>query len=235
MSMNTKPEPEFVPLPADEPIAVDEMRDRVTAFCQQMEQRRSVRQFSTRPVPRDVIEAAVRAAHCAPSGANMQPWHFVVVGDPTMKRKIREAAEAQERAFYEKRASGEWLGALSKIGTGPEKSFLEEAPYLIVVFAQRYGLTESGERVQHYYVNESVGIATGVLITALHQAGLGVLTYTPSPMRFLHELLERPENERPFLVLVTGYPAEDAVVPTLEKKPLSEVVTFLTGDASTFE
>ena len=226
--MNSKSEPEFVPLPADKPIAVDEMRRRVTAFSQRMQQRRSVRQFSTRSVPRDVIEAALRAANCAPSGANMQPWHFVVVGDPEMKRKIRGVAEAQERAFYEKRASEEWLGALSKIGTGSEKPFLENAPYLIVVFAQRYGLTETGERVQHYYVNESVGIATGVLVTALHQAGLGVLTYTPSPMRFLHDLLDRPENERPFLVLVTGYPAEDAVVPALEKKPLSEVVTFLT-------
>jgi len=230
--MNTKPEPEFVPLSADESIAVDEMRRRVTAFSQRMQQRRSARQFSTRPVPRDVIEAALRAAHSAPSGANMQPWHFVVVGDPALKRKVREAAEAQERAFYEKRASEEWLGALSKIGTGPEKPFLEDAPYLIVVFAQRYGLTETGERVQHYYVNESVGIATGVLITALHQAGLGVLTYTPSPMRFLHDLLDRPENERPFLVLVTGYPAEDAVAPTLERKALSEVVTFLTADSA---
>ncbi len=233
--MKKKSEPEFVPLSADAPLAVNEMRRRVTAFYQQMAQRRSVRQFSTRPVPLDVIEAALRAAHCAPSGANMQPWHFVVVGDPTLKRKIRKAAEAQERAFYKQRASEEWLGALSKIGTGPEKPFLEDAPYLIVVFAQRYGLTASGERVQHYYVNESVGIATGGLITALHLAGLGVLTYTPSPMRFLHDLLDRPENERPFLVLVTGYPAEDAVVPTLEKKPLSEVVTFLTWDASTFE
>lgn len=226
--MNVKSEPEFELLSADDPLPSDVMRQRVKAFCRQMERRRSVRQFSTRSVPRDVIEAALRAANCAPSGANMQPWHFVVVGDPEMKRKIRGVAEAQERAFYEKRASEEWLGALSKIGTRPEKAFLEDAPYLIVVFAQRYGLTETGDRVQHYYVNESVGIATGMLVTALHQAGLGVLTYTPSPMRFLHDLLDRPENERPFLVLVTGYPAEDAAVPKLEKKPLSEVVTFLT-------
>lgn len=226
--MQSKQEPKFVPLSRVEAVTVAEMRRRVTAFCRRMARRRSVRQFSTRSVPLDVIRAAVRAAHCAPSGANMQPWHFVVVGDLEVKRKIRAAAEAQERAFYEKRASEAWLGELSKLGTGPEKPFLEDAPYLIAVFAQRYGLTERGKRVQHYYVNESVGIATGVLITALHEAGLGVLTYTPSPMGFLRELLDRPENERPFMLLVTGYPAEDAVVPKLEKKPLPEVVTFLT-------
>ena len=228
--MNAKSEPEFELLSADDPIPSDVMRRRVKAFCRQVERRRSVRQFSSRSVPLDVIRAALRAAHAAPSGANMQPWHFVVVSDPAVKREIRKAAEAQERAFYKERASEVWLDALSAMGTGPQKPFLEEAPYLIAVFAQRYGLTETGERVQHYYVNESVGIATGVLITALHQAGLGVLTYTPSPMRFLRDLLDRPENERPFMLLVTGHPAEDAVVPKLEKKPLSEVVTFLSAD-----
>lgn len=204
----------------------EEMEARAWAFYAEMRRRRSVRDFSDRPVPRSVIEACLRTAGSAPSGANKQPWHFVVVGDPALKRRIREAAEAEEREFYTRRAPQDWLEDLAPLGTGPEKPFLETAPYLIAIFAQVYGMDAEGRRHKHYYVSESVGIATGFLIAALHHAGLACLTHTPSPMKFLNEILERPVNERPFLLLVVGYPAEGARVPRIERKPLEAFVTW---------
>ena len=203
------------------------MIHRAAEFHAELRRRRSVRQFSSRPVPREVIEHCLLSAGAAPSGANMQPWSFVVVADPAVKRRIREGAEEQERALYERRASQQWLDALAPLGTDAHKPFLEQAPYLIVIFAQRHGLAPDGSRVQHYYVTESVGIATGFLLAALHHAGLAALTYTPSPMHFLGQILERPPNERPFLVLAVGYPAEDACVPDIRKKTLDEIATFV--------
>jgi len=180
-------------------------------------------------VPLDVIMKCLETAGRAPSGANQQPWHFVVVTDPSLKHNIRLAAEEEERAFYAGRATEEWLEALAPLGTDADKSFIDQAGCLIVIFARSYGLADDGSRVKHYYVQESVGIATGFLITALHNAGLACLTHTPSPMGFLAEILKRPPNERAYINLVVGYPAEDAQVPThaLEKKKLSEFVTIL--------
>ncbi|RME50341.1 MAG: nitroreductase family protein [Caldilineae bacterium] len=217
----------LVPLSQYRAYPEEEMRRRAAEFYADIRRRRSVRDFSSRPVPREVIEDCLRAAGTAPNGANMQPWHFVVVGDPAVKRQIREAAEAEERAFYGGRASEEWLEALAPLGTDARKPFLEVAPYLIVIFAQNYGLTPDGKKIKHYYVSESVGIATGVLITALHHAGLACLTHTPSPMNFLSRILHRPPNERPFLILVVGYPADGAMVPDITKKPLEEIATFV--------
>ena len=218
---------EFRPLEEYRRYPVEEMRRRVRSFRAEMERRRTVREYSDEPVPREIVEEAIRAAGRAPSGANMQPWHFAVVQSADVKRQIREAAEREERKFYEERATEEWLEALEPLGTDPEKPFLERAPYLIAVFAESYGVADDGEKRKHYYVQESVGIATGVLITALHHAGLATLTHTPSPMGFLNELLDRPENERPFLLLVTGFPAEDARVPEIGKKDLSEIASFV--------
>ncbi|MBN1564063.1 MAG: nitroreductase family protein [Anaerolineae bacterium] len=217
----------FIPLPNynEYPLAV--MRQRAAEFYADIKRRRTVRDFSDRPVPREIIENCVRAAGTAPNGANQQPWHFVVVSDPDLKRQIRSAAEAEEREFYAQRATAEWLADLAPLGTDPNKPFLETAPYLIVIFAQRYGLAPDGGKRKHYYVQESVGIATGILITALHHAGLATLTHTPSPMDFLTTILQRPDNERPFLVVVAGYPAEDATVPDISKKSLDEIATFL--------
>ena len=189
-----------------------------------------MRDFSDRPVPRDVIEQCLLAAGSAPSGANLQPWHFVVVSDPGLKRQIREAAEQEEREFYRHRAPPEWLEALAHLGTDEHKPYLETAPWLIAVFAKRHGEREDGTRIPHYYVTESVGLATGFLIAALHHAGLVSLTHTPSPMGFLNTLLGRPASERPFLLLVTGYPAPDAVVPDISRKSLEEVAEFRTED-----
>ncbi|MEJ2216083.1 MAG: nitroreductase family protein [Gemmatimonadota bacterium] len=205
----------------------DEMRRRAREFREELQRRRTVRAFSDRPVPRDIIEEALTAAGTAPSGANMQPWHFVVVSDPAVKRRIREAAEAEEREFYRNRAPQEWLDALAPLGTDEHKPFLEAAPYLIAIFVERYGTLPDGRKVKHYYVQESVGIATGMLITALHHAGLVALTHTPSPMDFLNEILGRPDNERPFLLLVTGYPAPDAHVPDIRKKALAEIASWV--------
>jgi iodotyrosine deiodinase len=221
------PQPEHVPLSNYREYSPQEMIHRAVEFYDELRRRRSVRQYSARPVPREVIEHCLRAAGTAPSGANMQPWSFVVVSDLAVKRRIREGAEEQERALYEHRASQEWLDALAPLGTDASKPFLEQAPYLIVIFAQRHGLAPDGSKVQHYYVTESVGIATGMLLAAVHHAGLVALTYTPSPMRFLSEILERPNNERPFLVLAVGYPAEDTRVPDIRKKPLDEIATFV--------
>jgi nitroreductase len=202
------------------------MQQRMLEFYQGIKRRRTVRDFADRPVPRELIEHAIRAAGTAPNGANQQPWHFVVVSNPDLKRQIRQAAEAEERAFYGGRAPDEWLEALAPLGTDAQKPFLEQAPYLIVIFAQAYGLRD-GRKVKHYYVQESVGIATGFLIAALHHAGLATLTHTPNPMGFLSEILGRPANERAFLILVVGYPASDATVPGIDKKPLEEISSFL--------
>ncbi|MEM7347760.1 MAG: nitroreductase family protein, partial [Chloroflexota bacterium] len=199
------------------------------AFYEVVNQRRTIREFSDRPVPRDIIETCLRSAGTAPSGANLQPWQFVVVSDPTIKSKIKEAAEAEEREFYNERAPQEWLEALAPLGTDEHKAFLTIAPYLIAIFAKSYDLLPSGKKVKNYYVQESVGLATGILITALHQAGLATLTHTPSPMNFLNEVLDRPKNERAMILLVVGYPADDASVPVkaLEKKPLADIATFI--------
>jgi iodotyrosine deiodinase len=205
----------------------DELRDRAAAFLQEMAQRRTVRHFSPEPISREVIEHCLLAAGTAPSGANLQPWHFVVVSDPAVKRSIREAAEQEEREFYSGRAPQEWLDALAPLGTDDQKPFLVTAPYLIAVFAQSYGVLPDGRKVKNYYVQESVGIATGMLITALHRTGLASLTHTPSPMGFLNTILGRPANERPFLLLVVGYPAADAEVPVITKKALSDFVSFI--------
>jgi nitroreductase len=216
-----------IPLESYREYPVGEMRERVQAFYENIDRRRTVREFSDRPVPRDIIETAIRAAGTAPSGANLQPWHFVVVSGAEAKRRIREAAEVEEREFYEHRASAEWLAALEPLGTDSDKPFLETAPYLIAIFLQKYGRLEDGRKVKHYYPTESTGIATGMLITALHEAGLATLTHTPSPMKFLNEILGRPTSERPFLLLVVGYPAEDARVPDIRRKALPEFTTFV--------
>jgi iodotyrosine deiodinase len=212
----------FIPLPAYREYPADEMRARAKAFREQAERRRTVRFFSDRPIPEGVIEECLRAAGTAPSGANLQPWHFVVVRDPARKARIRAAAEEEERLFYRERAPAEWLEALAPLGTDEHKPFLEDAPCLIAVFVQRFGRSPRGAKVKHYYAVESTGLATGILITALHHAGLAALTHTPSPMDFLNEILARPDNERPFLLLVTGYPAEGAVVPDIRRKELAD-------------
>lgn len=204
----------------------EEITARAHGFYAHIRRRRTVRDFSDRPVPRSVIETCLRSAGTAPNGANLQPWHFVVVGDGALKRRIRLAAEAEERDFYRHRAPPEWLEALAPLGTNSDKPFLEIAPWLIAVFVQSYGFTADGRKRKHYYAQESVGIATGFLIAALHEAGLATLTHTPSPMGFLSEILERSENERPFLLLVVGHPAADARVPDIAKKGLSEIATF---------
>jgi len=220
-------EPNFVPLATYREYPVEEMKDRAAEFEAEIRRRRTVREFSERPVPREIIEDCLRAAGTAPNGANLQPWHFVVVGDSALKTKIREAAEKEEYEFYHHKAPREWLDALAPLGTNEHKPFLEAAPYLIVIFAQTHGLLPDGRKVKHYYTQESVGIATGFLIAALHHAGLASLTHTPSPMGFLNELLGRPAHERPFLVLVVGYPHDHATVPAITKKPLEEIATFL--------
>jgi len=216
-----------IPLEEYREYPVDEMRERVNTLYKELSRRRTVREFSDRPVPVDIIETALKTAGTAPSGANLQPWHFVVVSGANAKRKIREAAEVEEREFYEHRASPEWLAALEPLGTDSDKPFLETAPYLIAVFLQKYGQLEDGRKVKHYYPVESTGLATGMLITALHEAGLVTLTHTPSPMKFLNEILGRPSSERPFLLLVVGYPADDARVPDIHRKELAEFTTFI--------
>lgn len=201
-----------------------DMRQRAREFWEEMRTRRTVRDFSDRPIPEGVLEDCLRTAGTAPNGANLQPWTFVVVQDPELKRKIREAAEAEEREFYSHRASAEWLQDLAPLGTDADKPFLETAPALIAIFSQSWGQTPEGARKKHYYVKESVGIACGFLIAALHHAGLATLTHTPSPMEFLSTLLDRPANEKPFLLLVVGYPTEEAMVPDITKKALTDFV-----------
>lgn len=218
--------PTMEPLANYQELPVEEMRRRSAQFHRQLARRRTVRDFSDRPVPRDVIESCLMAAGTAPSGANQQPWHFVVVSDPAIKSQIRAAAEAEERAFYSGRAPDEWLAALSHLGTDQHKPFLETAPYLIAIFTQNHGVSADGRTFKHYYATQSVGIATGVLIAAIHDAGLVSLTHTPSPMGFLNEVLGRPSHERPFLLLVVGYPQEGAQVPRITKKSLEQIATF---------
>ena len=216
-------EPRFVPL-AHERMAESEQRRRSRAFLEEMRRRRSVRSFSSDPVPYELIENAIATAATAPSGAHQQPWTFVVVADQEVKRKIRAAAEEEERRSYESRMPDEWLEALRPLGTDWRKSHIEDAPYVIVVFEQAYGLRSDGSKVKHYYVKESVGIAVGLLLASLHEAGLATLTHTPSPMAFLREILERPENERPYVLIPVGYPAAECEVPDLERKPLAEIL-----------
>ena len=203
------------------------MQQQAESFYLQMSKRRSVRDFSDQPIPPSVLEHAILAAGSAPSGANMQPWHFVVVQNPEIKKRIRLAAEKEERELYDHRASDEWLDALAPLGTDADKPFLETAPALIAIFLKKVTIDADGAKHKNYYTSESVGIATGVLITALHQAGLATLTHTPSPMKFLTEILQRPSHERPFLLLVVGFPAEGALVPNIQRLPLSDIATFL--------
>lgn len=216
-----------IPLEQYREYPVEEMRERLNDFYEDVNRRRTVREFADRPVPRDIIELALQAANTAPSGANLQPWHFAVVSGPKTKKKIREAAEIEEQEFYDHRASEEWLAALEPLGTDEHKPFLETAPYLIAVFLQKFGELPDGRKVKHYYPAESTGLATGMLITALHRAGLATLTHTPSPMKFLNEILGRPKSERPFLLLVVGYPADDAQVPDISRKALDEYSSFI--------
>lgn len=215
-------------VPAPEQPGFDEAERlaRVEAFADRMARRRTVREYSDREVSQAVIDAAIRAAGAAPSGANTQPWHFVVVREPALKTRIREAAEREEREFYHRRAPQAWLDALAPLGTNEHKPFLEVAPVLIAVFYERYGIDAGGERYKTYYSTESVGLATGLLIAALHEAGLSTLTHTPSPMKFLREILDRPVNESPYLLLVTGHAAEGARVPDVSRKPLEQIRTL---------
>jgi len=217
----------FIPLGDFINRSEKEMTQRAEKFYQELRTRRSVRQFSPKPVPRDIIELCIRAAGTAPSGANKQPWQFVVVSDQQTKKQIREAAEKEEQEFYTNRAPEDWLEDLADLGTDAQKPFLEKAPFLIIIFAKSYNVNREGRKEKNYYVQESVGIATGMLITALHYSGLATLTHTPNPMGFLNKILNRPANERPYLILVTGYPAEDALVPNIKKRKLAEIVTFV--------
>lgn len=217
----------FVPLTTFVEHPPDAMKARAREFYEEIRRRRTVREFSPRSVAREIIDDCLRAAGTAPSGANLQPWHFVVVSDAEVKKKIREAAEIEERKFYSGKAPPEWLEALAPLGTDEHKPYLETAPYLIAVFAQNYALLPDGRNVKNYYVTESVGIALGFLIAALHHAGLATLTHTPSPMGFLSSVLKRPANERAYLLLVVGYPAEDVRVPDITKKSLDDIATFL--------
>jgi iodotyrosine deiodinase len=219
-------EPVYQPL-RFETAGPDEMVRRSQDFLALMAKRRTVRDYSDRPVPREVIANAVRTAALAPSGANQQPWNFVCISDPAIKSRIRTEAETEEKAFYEGRAGKEWLKALSHLGTDWQKPFLETAPWLIAIFGQRYGTDADGSRVKHYYVPESVGIASGFLIAALHTAGLATLTHTPSPMGFLNTICGRPDSEKAYILLVAGYPADDCSVPAITKKTLDEVSVWL--------
>lgn len=212
---------------AFEAIAPQESRARLEAFATRLRKRRTVRDFAPDPVPRDIIEQAILAAGSAPSGANQQPWTFVAIADAAVKARIRAAAEEEEKAFYDGRAGEEWLEALAPLGTGWEKPFLETAPWLVAVFMQRWGVGADGQRVKHYYALESVGIAIGFLIAALHEAGLATLTHTPSPMGFLNEICARPDNEKPVVLLVVGKPAADCRVPDIVKKPLGDIARFI--------
>ncbi len=212
----------FVPL-AFERLPEEEMRRRAALLVEELERRRSVRHFSPEPVPLEVLDDCIRAAGTAPSGAHQQPWTFVVVTDPEVKRAIRAAAEEEERRNYGGRMNDEWLEALRPFGTDANKELLEVAPALVVLLRQAHGVGEGGERIQHYYTQESCGIALGFLLVALHRAGLAALTHTPSPMRFLEEVLGRPENERAYMLLPVGYPAEDCEVPALDRKPLDAI------------
>jgi len=227
--MYTKGSVRYEPLPLPDRVRLpdDQALQAAQVFRADLARRHSVRDFAADPVPEAVIAECIAAAGLAPSGANHQPWHFCLIGDPAMKARIREAAEEEERAFYEGGAGDEWLSALEPIGTGVSKPHLTTAPWLIVIFAQRYGVTEDGTRYKNYYVPESVGIATGFLIAALHRAGLVCLTHTPNPMKFLNDLCGRPASEKPVMILPVGHPAPDATVPSVakRKKPLEQILT----------
>lgn len=216
-----------IDLPDRMSLSDPEMRAQASAFYARMQQRHSVRDFTDRPIDRAVIEDCVRTAGTAPSGANHQPWHFVAISNPAFKHEIRLAAEEEERRFYEGGAGDEWLKALEPIGTNDDKPHLDIAPWLIIVFAQRWGHFDDGTRFKNYYVPESVGIATGFLLTALHHAGLTMLTHTPNPMKFLNKMLGRPDSEKPVMIIAVGHPAADAKVPKVAKmkKPLDEILT----------
>ncbi len=216
----------FLPLTTYRKYPESEMAKRASEMYADMSRRRTVREFSSEPVDRRIIEDCLRTAGRAPSGANQQPWKFIVVSDTTIKQKIRGAAEEIEREFYSRDATGKWRDALRHLKTGPQKEFLETAPYLIAILAEQYSHSPNGEKIKHYYVKESVGIATGILISALHNAGLVSLTYTPVNMTFLNELLTRPSNEKPFMILVAGYPSENTLVPALQKKNLQDFTEF---------
>lgn len=219
--------PKFIPLNQYKELSIEEMKKGSEEFYHDIKKRRTVRDFSNRAVPPEIIENCLRAAGTAPSGANRQPWHFVAVSNLDIKKDIRIAAEKEEREFYEYRAPADWLEALSPLGTDENKPFLEAAPYLIVIFSQSYEIALDGRKLKNYYVQESVGIATGILITALHYSGLVTLTHTPAPMKFLNKILNRPPNEKPFLILVVGYPSKDAKVPEIKKKELEEIAEFI--------
>jgi iodotyrosine deiodinase len=218
--------PQFIPLSTYQRQVPEQMLANATAFYEEMRRRKTVREFSSEPVAREVIEQCLLAAGTAPSGANHQPWHFAVVSDPAIKQRIRVEAEIEEKEFYERRAPQEWKDALAPLGTDADKPFLETAPYLIAIFGQKHTLMDDGTSVKNYYVPESVSIATGFLIAALHHAGLATLTHTPSPMGFLNQLLERPDNEKPYILLVVGHPASDCMVPNIRKKTLDEIASF---------
>jgi len=225
--MNAASERHFVPLTTYKEYPVDVMRKRARDFYTVMKRRRTIRTFSDRPVPLDILEDCIRTAARAPNGANMQPWTFVIVSRQEVKERIRLKSEEVEKEFYGGERTRQWVRALAPLGTSQQKPFLTTAPYLIAVFAQRHGYYPNGEIKKHYYVQESVGIATGMLITAIHSAGLASLTYTPAKMGFLNRILLRPSNEKPFMILVVGYPAEDTTVPDLDKKNLEDVAVFL--------
>jgi iodotyrosine deiodinase len=221
---------EPIPLPGYRRLSPDDMQRRAIAFLDVMKDRHTVRDFSPEPVPRQLIETCLAVAATAPSGANLQPWHFAVIGSPAIKQRIRWEAEEEERSFYAGKAGEEWLGALKPLGTNSSKPFLEVAPWLICVFGARKSLCADGVVRKNYYVPESVSIATGFLIAALHQSGLATLTHTPSPMGFLNDICGRPADEKPYILLVAGFPADNATIPKFAtvKKPLSETVSFLT-------
>ena len=219
--------PKYIPYQHHMNLDTQEMIERSAEFRNELGMRRSIRSFDSKPVSGEVLENCIRSAGSAPSGANKQPWHFVVVTDPETKKQIREAAEQEEEQFYAGRAGEEWLNDISHLGTDARKPFLEIAPALIIIFARSYDITEAGDKSKNYYVQESVGIATGMLITALHHCGLATLTHTPSPMGFLSKVLKRPANERAFLILVTGYPAKGVTVPDIKRKSIDEIATFI--------
>ena len=214
-----------VPAPVLTRYTDEEMRIRSMSFFKSLSNRRTIRDFSDKLIEREVIENCIRVAGSAPSGANMQPWHFVLISDPEIKKQIRIAAEKEEKEFYSKRAPREWLEVLLPLGTDDNKPYLEIAPYLIVIFMQKFGKSSNNRKVKHYYGLESVGIATGMLITAIHNAGLASLTHTPSPMGFLNKILRRPDNERPFLLLVVGHPVKDTKVPNIKRKHIKTILT----------
>lgn len=223
-------EPRFLPLSTYEELPPAVMEERVADFEANLQRRRTVRQFSDRPVPRSIIEKCLLSAGTAPSGAHQQPWHFVAISNPAVKARIREAAEREEYDFYHHRAPPEWLEALRPLGTDEHKPYLEVAPWVIAIFLKRFSRLPDGRKLKHYYTDESVGIATGFLIAAIHAAGLVSLTHTPNPMKFLNDILGRPADvERPYMLLVVGYPAPDAKVPDIVRKPLADIATFLSG------